>query len=200
LKNGGINVKNKYKIIILTLIILGFTLIVYAAGVIITTGIKARPVKSDGILILGCRVYGTIPSPMLKARLDEGLRLYKEGYGKYIIVSGGQGSGEAITEAEAMKNYLVSRGISPESIILEDKSVSTFENLEYSKGKMKEYNIKAVIIVSNKYHLKRASLMASRANIKASYSGIFLKQHFSNEAYGFGREILALWKYYILGN
>jgi len=162
-------------------------------------GISSKPVKSDSIIILGCQVYGTVPSPFLKARLDEGLRLYNEGYGSFLILSGGRGSGEEISEAEAMKNYLQSMGVDPEKMILEDRSESTMENIEFSKEKMEEHGLKTAVIVSNKYHLKRASLIAKKVGIKASFSGVFVSQHKNHEIKGFFREILALLKFYVVG-
>jgi len=173
------------------LIFLGFTIIYF--------GISAKPVKSDCIIVLGCQVYGTVPSPFLKSRLDEGLRLYKEGYGQYIIVSGGKGPGETISEAEAMKNYLASKGVEPSRIIIEDSSTSTMTNLRLSKEKMGEHQLKTAVIVSNKYHLKRASLMAEKAGIEGSSSGVYVAQYKYHEISGFLREILALLKFYILG-
>lgn len=74
-------------------------------------GARARPSASDCAIVLGCGLYGTAPSPFLMARLDEGARLYREGYANRIIVSGGKGPGEDITEADAMKDYLVERGV-----------------------------------------------------------------------------------------
>jgi uncharacterized SAM-binding protein YcdF (DUF218 family) len=163
-------------------------------------GWRARPEKSDSIVILGCRVRGTRPSTFLETRLEEGLRLYREGYGKYIIVSGGQGPGEDISEAEAMRKYLLERGVDDADILVEDKSTTTMENLSYSKKKMDARGLKNAIIVSNKYHLKRASMMADRAQIDASYSGVFVKKYWLNEISGSLREIPAFIKLFIFGS
>lgn len=158
---------------------------------------RLKPVKSDCIIVLGCKVSGTVLSPFLKSRVDEAIRLYKAGYGKYIIVSGGKGPGEAISEAEAMTNYLISYGINPSAILQEDKSGTTLENLTNSKEIMETMKFKDAIIVSNKYHLKRASLIAEEVGMKASYSGVYNKNYKSLEFSGFLREILATYKFYI---
>jgi uncharacterized SAM-binding protein YcdF (DUF218 family) len=160
-------------------------------------GWRSKPVKSDSIIVLGCRVRGTTPSRFLIARLEEGLRLYNEGYGKYIIVSGGQGPGEDISEAEAMRRYLVEEGVKDSAIIMEDESTSTMENLINSKKKMDELGLKNAVVVSNKYHLKRASIMAERAKISASYSGVFVEDYLSYEISGFIREIPAFIKFLV---
>lgn len=165
---------------------------------IIYFGENAKPEKSDCVIVLGCQVYGTVPSPFLVWRTEEALRLYKNGYSKYIIVSGGQGPGEKIPEAEAMKKYLLSKGVDSSKILVEDKSGSTMANLINSKTIMDEKGLKTAIIVSNKYHLKRASLMAEQQNIDASYSGVFVKPYKKHEFIGYIREVPALIKYYLV--
>ena len=156
-------------------------------------------VKSDAIMVLGCRVTGEEPSLSLKRRMETALDLYNEGYGKYIILSGGKGPGEDISEAEAMKRYFISKGINEEYLIIEDKSTSTYENFKYSKPLMKEKGIKDIIVVSNRYHLKRASNIANQLNINATYKGfIFKGRDFFIEVKGAFREILATYKYMIL--
>ncbi|HBM80880.1 MAG TPA: YdcF family protein [Clostridiaceae bacterium] len=187
------------KIICALLYILSFfvAVAIFTGIKIYSFGVKAMAVRSDCIIILGCRVYGTLPSPFLNARLDEGVRLYSQGFGQYIIVSGGRGNGELITEAEAMKRYLLSRGIDESKIIIEDDSISTVQNIKFSKQKMDEYNLKTAVIVSNKYHLKRASIMAADKKIRASYSGVFVRDYYGREIFGFLREIPAVIKYVI---
>jgi len=149
----------------------------------------AKPVKSDAIIVLGCAVYGDNPSPFFQARLDEALRLYKNGYANYIIVSGGKGPGELISEARAGKDYLTGKGIPEDVILMENSSFSTYENLYFSKKIMHMESLKTAIIVSNKFHLKRASLIAKRVGIDASFSGVFVGRYLLNEIYGYIREI-----------
>lgn len=171
-------------------------IVIIATGVILGIDIKlfgknAKPRKSDCIIVLGCSIYGTEPSPFLKGRLQHAEKLYREGYARYIIVSGGQGRGEYISEAEAMKSYLIERGIDSEKIIMEDRSVSTYENLKYSKYEMDEKGFADAIIVSNQFHLKRSSYIAKKMGIDASFSGVYLKAHINSERKGFIREIPA---------
>ena len=84
------------------------------------------------VMIFGCYVRGDEPGRTLTTRLDAALSLLKRYPNADCIVSGGQGSNEAISEAEAMRRYLVSRGIAEERITLEDRSTNTSENLEYT--------------------------------------------------------------------
>lgn len=187
----------KKNIMVTAVVMLVFMLEAVVGFGIIIFGTRAQPVKSDCIIVLGCRLYGTTPSYFLAARLEEACRLYREGYGKYLIVAGGQGPGEEIAEAEAMAAYLEARGIVPEHIIREDQSTSTMTNILYSKAKMEQLGLKKAVIVSNKYHLKRAALMAKKAGIDATFSGVYVRAFPYNELLGFLREIAALQKYYL---
>jgi uncharacterized SAM-binding protein YcdF (DUF218 family) len=191
--------KRFYKMIIFVLFI-GFIIIIAAGALIYSFGRNAVPEKSDCIIVLGCRLYGSTPSPFLQGRLDRGFELFNRGYGKFIIVSGGRGPGESITEAEAMKRYLSDKGIPEDKIICEDKSVSTMTNITNSAKLMKEKGLNSAIIVSNRYHLKRASLMAEKCGISTTASGIYMSKYPADEIAGFLREILALIKFFVLGN
>lgn len=159
---------------------------------------SSKVVKSDCVIILGCSVYGNQLSPFLQWRAEEGYRLFKEGYAKYIIASGGKGPGENISEAKAIEKYLLSKGIDKKYIILEDKSTSTMENIKNCKEIMDKRNFKNAMVVSNKFHLKRASLMTKKVGINANFSGVFVTPYKSHEIYGFIREIPALMKFYMV--
>ena len=90
------------------------------------------------ILILGCQIRkdGTL-TPLLKSRVDRAIEfanMQKKIKGKDIVFipSGGKGADELISEAEAMKNYLLEQGISKKNILVEDKSTNTYENMSFS--------------------------------------------------------------------
>ncbi|WP_009610649.1 YdcF family protein [Caldanaerobacter subterraneus] len=185
--------------LVVVLIFALFSIIAILAYQIVSFGFTEKPKKSDAIIVLGCAVYGDTPSPFFKERLEEALKLYKEGYGHYIIISGGKGPGESISEAEAGKRYLLEKGVASKNILLDNKSFSTYENLLFSKEIMEKNSLKTAIIVSNKFHLKRASVIAKRIGIDASFSGVFVKEYVGDEVYGFLREVLALLYTYLRG-
>ncbi|UTI85145.1 YdcF family protein [Mammaliicoccus sciuri] len=107
------------------------------------------------------------------------------------IVSGGQGSDEAISEAEAMRRYLVEQGIRNEEIIMEDKSTNTEENLVFSMKKMDTYKKHALAtIVSNHFHILRAAFLSKKVKMNASVTGGSSKSYFYPNAYI--REYLAI--------
>lgn len=174
-------------------------LVIIGAINILSFSSNSKPLRADCIIILGCKVDGTTPSPFLISRMDEGIKLYNAGYGKYIIVSGGKGPGEDITEAAAMKSYIISKGIANGNILMEEASTNTMSNLINSKKIMDANKFSTAIIVSNSSHLKRASLMARKLGITASYSGVFNTNYKAQELSVFLREIVANYRFYIMG-
>lgn len=99
--------------------------------------------KVDFILVLGAGLKdGLVVTPLLKGRLNKGIKLYKESKGKpCIIVSGGQGADEHVSEAFAMEDYLLNQDIPKEKIIKEEYSKNTYENMLFSKKIMMEKNL-----------------------------------------------------------
>ena len=123
---------------------------------------NAQP-GADYVIVLGCAVYGTEPSLAMRERCAAAAAYLLENPECKAIVSGGQGSGEAISEAEAMAGLLISAEIAPERILLEDRATSTLENLEFSR-QLAGFDPKAdrIVICSSEYHLYRAAKSAER--------------------------------------
>lgn len=134
-------------------------------SIIIMEGRNMKREKVDYVIILGARLYGSIPSPSLLERLKAAKEYLTENKDVTVVVSGGQGANEDIPEAYAMRKYLMENGIEDSRILIEDKSTSTFENLKMSLNKIREVdnrkNIK-VLIVTNRYHVFRARFLAKR--------------------------------------
>ena len=113
----------------------------------------------DAVIVLGAAVHGKSPSLTLKKRLDKAVEYHKQNPNAIIIVSGGQGAQEDISEAEAMEIYLIDQGVAADKIIKEDKSTSTTENFTFSKEILdkhfnKEYT---TCFITNEYHVLRAA-------------------------------------------
>ena len=85
------------------------------------------------LVILGCGVYGERPSLMLIERMQAAYSYMNEHPGTVCVLSGGKGNGEDISEAEAMYRWMTAKGISPDRLYKEDRSVSTRENLAFTK-------------------------------------------------------------------
>lgn len=186
----------KEKLFILISLIFAFTLIfeVYIYLLPLTN----TPKKSDVIVILGCKVRRDKPTLFLRARTQQAITLYQQGYAHTIMVSGGKGHGERISEAEAERRILLQAGIPASHILVEDRSTNTASEMKYIKKIMQEQDLKTAIIVSNKFHLRRASILAKRNGIDATYSGVFVKRRLVHEICYSLREIPAIVKDWVV--
>lgn len=113
------------------------------------------------VIVLGAAIKGERVTPALARRLDTAAQIVQQcNAGVPVILSGGQGAGEAISEAEAMSRYLIAQhGITEERIILEERATSTEENIEFSREILAHQGITgAVAVVTNNFHALRAAL------------------------------------------
>ena len=115
----------------------------------------------DAILILGAQVKGKVPSRSLKKRLERGLALATEMPEARLILSGGRGPGEEISEAQCMKNYLLTNGVEEERMVLEENSTSTRENLSFSDA-LTGCGSMRTGLVTNDFHVARVVLLAEK--------------------------------------
>lgn len=142
-----------------------------ALEIMVVTGAKvSEDAEAPYLIVLGAKVNGSAPSLILSERLRAALDYMTEYPDSTAIVSGGQGAGENISEAEAMEVWLVNKGVDGERIIKEDKSTTTQENLENSleiiKNMTDSDEIRAAIVTSD-FHMYRAVYMAEKLGITA---------------------------------
>ena len=157
-------------------------------GVMIADAIVVRyepdPDK-DFIIILGCgiRKDGT-PSPLLRGRVDRALAFAEKqqaltGKAPIFVPSGGQGPDEPISESAAMKSYLLERGVPEERILEEDRSTDTFENMKFSREKLRAVDPDGKVAFSTtNYHVFRGGLYARRVKMRAVGMGARTKWYF----------------------
>ncbi|HVJ48435.1 YdcF family protein [Desulfitobacterium sp.] len=126
----------------------------------------SMPSQVDYLIILGAGLNGDQLSWTLWERVDKGLRILQNNKEMRVVVSGGQGPGEWITEAEAMQRYLVEQGIAKERILKEEKSTSTMENFRYSRELLEQQPSydpsEPVLVITNDFHIFRSKLLARR--------------------------------------
>ncbi len=120
------------------------------------------------VIVLGCAVRGDRVSIALAKRLDKAYEYHLKNPDAVIIVSGGQGAQEDISEALAMKRYLVEKGVPEEKIIMEDKSTSTITNFKNSYDIMFERNlpVHSTVFVTNAFHVYRSAEYAESYGFK----------------------------------
>lgn len=143
-------------------------------------------------------VKGDVPSKALELRLKAALKYARENEDTILVLSGGQGFGEDITEAECMENYLTAHGISRERLVLEEKSTNTKENLKFSDA-LTGCSQKNTGILSNNFHVYRAVKIAEKAGYEHPY-GIAAPSDPIMQVHYVVREAAALIKAKIYGN
>lgn len=166
-------------------------------GLIMKESHESPDKNADYMIILGAHVYGERMSANLKYRVETAYEYLQENKETKVILSGGQGSGEKITEAEAMRRYLVEKGVVSERIIVEDTSRNTEENIQNSMKKM-DAKANRVIIVSNDFHVYRAVGIAKKLGI-ANAQGLGSKTHLYTAINCYTREVIAVLKYKLCG-
>jgi uncharacterized SAM-binding protein YcdF (DUF218 family) len=156
---------------------------------------KADP-DLDYLIILGAQVRGTKITKTLQKRLDTAATYLQENPRTIAIVSGGRGRGEDISEAEAMRRYLMEQGIDALRIRMEDSSTNTNENIRYSKNIIQDENAK-VAVVTNGFHIYRAIKIAQKQGLNEiqglaapSDSKLFIN-YYVREVFGVIKEKLA---------
>lgn len=170
------------------------TVVVFVIAAVETVGmVRAagnHPPQNATAVVLGCSVKGERPSRILKERLDTAYEYLLANPKAYCVLSGGQGDGEAISEAECMYRYLTEKGIEPERLLREDASTNTKENLLFSKKLLEESGFSGdITIVTSEFHAYRAAKTAERLGIN-SYSTpshtffLYLPTYYVRELYG----------------
>lgn len=132
-------------------------------AIILVANTRPTVTRADAVLVLGAKV-GT---PALTERTLKGLTYYNEGKTKTIVLSGGQGPGEPVSEAEAMKLVVSDASTKTEAaptVMLEQESTSTVENIYHAKSLVPD--AQSIVLVSDEYHLARAVLIAKNAGFR----------------------------------
>lgn len=185
-----------------TLLIVGVGVaLIFSSFLIIYGKSDTVTYTEDAVIVLGAAVHGKTPSLTLKRRLDKAVEYHTQNPDAVIVVSGGQGAQEDISEAEAMKIYLIENGVKDDKIIKEENATSTYENFKFSKEILtdklgEEYT---TAFITNEYHILRASLCAKQAGIEV-VTHIHSNTTLSYIVSGVLRECLAVIKYVVFKN
>lgn len=124
--------------------------------------------KEDALIVLGCGVKGDEPGVNLAERLDKALEYHKKNPEAIIVVSGGKGDDENVSEAFAMEQYLIKHGVPEDLIVKEDRATSTEENFKFSKEILDEYfeGEYKVAFITNDFHIYRSLNFARLAGFE----------------------------------
>lgn len=146
-------------VLIVVLVVVESACMLHAAG--------KKPEPGATVVVLGCRVYGERASLSMVERLEAAYEYLVEHEKSMCVLSGGQGDGETITEAECMYRYLVNKGVDASRLYKEEASTTTRENLQFSKQLIEAKGLYPVIaIATSEYHEYRAGLIADSLGIE----------------------------------
>ena len=151
------------------------------------------------VVVLGAGVNGTVPSLSLQVRLEAALDYIADKPDIPIVVTGSQGPGEDISEAQCMADWLIDHGVAADRILLEDQADNTEENIEFSSAMLRDNGIDVtsnIAVVTSDYHLCRASILWSvpwmvpvAAHMPEAYWPLTVN-YFIREAFAVAAEVL----------
>jgi uncharacterized SAM-binding protein YcdF (DUF218 family) len=150
--------------------LLGFALSVYALllGWVWRVSRLDQHDHADAIVVLGAAQYNGKPSPVLKARLDHALELYRQGLAPVLVVTGGIGPGDRMSEATVSRNYLRAKAVPDSALIVRPDGRTTEESMRSVGEWMHERELSRALLVSDPFHMARLRLEARRADLTAS--------------------------------
>lgn len=177
---------------------IGMALLIFVEGLVLSRCNAKGADNADYLIVLGAQWRTTGPSKVLKYRLDRAVRYLRLNPDTKVIVSGGQGFNEPISEAQGMYDYLVAAGVRSERILMEDRSTNTYENLKFC-GEMLDKAEDTVVIVTNNFHVFRAEKLAKAGGYK-KVSGLAAQSYPPMQVHNLFREFFGVTKDFLMGN
>ncbi len=177
---------------------LGLALFLFVEGCIVSGFFEKGSSGADYVVVLGAQMKAGGPSKALQYRLDAAVSYLDENPDAMVIVSGGKGRDEPVSEAQGMYAYLVEQGIEKERILLEDRSRNTWQNLTFS-AQLLDREKDRVAVVSNNFHVFRALRIARKAGYR-NVCGIAAKGEPFLQCNNMLREFFGVMKDLLCGN
>lgn len=155
--------------------------IIWAGTVGLIVGAGAQPTSrnADALIVLGAAQYNGRPSPVLHARVDRAISLYRLKRAPRLILTGGVGHGDTLSEAEVARRYAIKQGVPDSVIMVERNGVTSAESMAAAALLMHKAHLHTALLVSDSYHMLRLELLARRVGIqgyRAALPAPFKKQ------------------------
>ena len=143
--------------------------IVYTVSLIMVLVVSQQDQRQpvDAIVVLGAAQYNGRPSPVLRARLDQALALYREQLAPLVVVTGGIGRGDTTSEAVVGRRYLVSHGIPESAVVAQSEGRTTMASMTAVTAWLCGRGVRRVLLVSDPFHMFRLRLEARRTGLRA---------------------------------
>lgn len=133
-----------------------------SALAVVIWGARDGAAPSDAIVVLGAAQYAGRPSPVLRARLDHAVLLWHRGLARWVILTGGTGSGDTTSEAAVGRRYVLRKGVPDTAILLENEGRTTNESLAAVSVMMRTRDLDRAILVSDPFHMLRLQILSYR--------------------------------------
>jgi uncharacterized SAM-binding protein YcdF (DUF218 family) len=132
---------------------------------------RTRDLRSaDAALVLGAAVIGESPSPVFRERIRHAVALYQTGQVRALVMTGGLGPGDRVSEGQAAAEWARKEGVPLAALLVENRSRTTWENLSNSVPLLREHKLDRVLIVSDPLHMRRAMTIATDLGLQAQPS------------------------------
>lgn len=193
--------RKKIKIYISVLLLLLVGCFAYTAISIHNYANEYYETPSDVALVLGAGTSKGKISYVFEQRILHAVELYKSNKVTYIIFTGGYGEGQTISDSKAAKNFVVSKGVPEDKILIEEASTITFSNIKNAKKVMYSNHLNTALLVSDPYHMKRAMAMCHQIGINALPSPTPTSMYRStSKKFSFlMKETINYWAYQVVG-
>lgn len=156
----------KLRIALAACLVLG-TCVGAGLSIAMVAAIRNTPPENGTVIVLGCKVYGSQPSPMLQRRLNTALKYLNANPESPVICSGGLSAGDPYSEAKVMAQYLYDHGIPQERIYLEERSTSTAENIAFSAQIIRDYGLPSQIaLATDGFHQLRGQIFSRKNGLQ----------------------------------
>jgi uncharacterized SAM-binding protein YcdF (DUF218 family) len=139
-----------------------FTLWVISAAAVLIWSARDEARPAQAIVVLGAAQYAGRPSPVLRARLDHALDLWKRKLATVLILTGGIGTGDTTSEAAVGRNYAKRRGVPDTLILVEHQGRTTSESMKAVAGMLEVRGLHSALLVSDPFHMLRLRILARR--------------------------------------
>jgi len=143
--------------------------IVYTVSLVMVLVVSQQDERQpvDAIVVLGAAQYNGRPSPVLRARLDHALGLYREGLAPLVLVTGGVGRGDTTSEASVGRRYLIAHGVPADAVVAQSEGRTTMASMTAVTGWLRGRGLRRVLLVSDPFHMFRLRLESRRTALEA---------------------------------
>jgi uncharacterized SAM-binding protein YcdF (DUF218 family) len=143
--------------------------IIYTVALVMVLVVSQQDQRqpADAIVVLGAAQYNGRPSPVLRARLDHALGLYREQLAPLVLVTGGVGRRDTLSEATVARRYLIYHGVPADAVVAQSEGRTTMASMTAVKAWLMGRGLRRVILVSDPFHMFRLRLEARRTALEA---------------------------------